>query len=243
MITINRFLTIKYPNKRFFQRRTWPFISSGIQWIISILIPVPYLIYLDQGCARQEQTPYWLQIYSFVIFIIVPLILNAIFNSLIFITVRSSSRRVAQAVAATTGPTAKINHSNSRDTRLLKHMLFIFVATMIFSFVRSSSKRVHVTTATTLVPVANLKRQQHRDIYLLKHMLFLLTVFIIGWAPYYTMIAIDPSDDVLLWISMLLKILPVMSALINIVDLFIYNNDLRQYLKKQCLKYLCCNRS
>ncbi|CAF4344808.1 unnamed protein product, partial [Adineta steineri] len=91
--------------------RTWPFISSGIQWIISILIPVPYLIYLDQGCARQEQTPYWLQIYSFVIFIIVPLILNAIFNSLIFITVRSSSRRVAQAVAATTGPTAKINHS------------------------------------------------------------------------------------------------------------------------------------
>ncbi|CAF0828733.1 unnamed protein product [Adineta steineri] len=131
MITINRFLTIKYPNKRFFQRRTWPFISSGIQWIISILIPVPYLIYLVEGCARQEQTPYWLQIYSFVIFIIVPLILNAISNSLIFITVRSSSRRVAQAVAATTGPTAKINHSSSRDTRLLKHMLFIFVAYII----------------------------------------------------------------------------------------------------------------
>jgi hypothetical protein len=40
IVTINRFLAIKYQNKR----RTWPIISSIIEWIISIILPVPLLI-------------------------------------------------------------------------------------------------------------------------------------------------------------------------------------------------------
>jgi hypothetical protein len=44
IVTINRFLAIKYQNKRFFKRRTWPIISSIIEWIISIILPVPLLI-------------------------------------------------------------------------------------------------------------------------------------------------------------------------------------------------------
>jgi len=44
IITINRFLTINYPQKRFFKRQAWPFISSVVQWIIAVILPLPHLI-------------------------------------------------------------------------------------------------------------------------------------------------------------------------------------------------------
>lgn len=44
IITVNRYVTIRYPNKLFFKRRTWPFVSSIIQWIISIILPIPGLV-------------------------------------------------------------------------------------------------------------------------------------------------------------------------------------------------------
>jgi hypothetical protein len=44
IITINRYLTIINPNKRFFKRQAWPFISSAVQWIIAIVLPLPLLI-------------------------------------------------------------------------------------------------------------------------------------------------------------------------------------------------------
>lgn len=47
-----------------------------------------------------------------------------IFNSLIYISVRSSTRRIRAT-------TENVNQANSRDISLLKHMLFIFVVFII----------------------------------------------------------------------------------------------------------------
>jgi hypothetical protein len=44
VVTINRFVTIKYQNKRFFKRLTWVIISSIAQWIMAIILPLPLLI-------------------------------------------------------------------------------------------------------------------------------------------------------------------------------------------------------
>jgi hypothetical protein len=44
VVTINRFVAIKYQNKRFFKRLTWSIISSIAQWIIAIILPLPLLI-------------------------------------------------------------------------------------------------------------------------------------------------------------------------------------------------------
>jgi hypothetical protein len=44
IVTINRFVAIKYQNKRFFKRLAWSIISSIAEWIISIILPVPLLI-------------------------------------------------------------------------------------------------------------------------------------------------------------------------------------------------------
>jgi len=42
MITINRFFLVIYPNKPLFKRERWSIISSIVQWIISIILPLPY---------------------------------------------------------------------------------------------------------------------------------------------------------------------------------------------------------
>ncbi|CAF0855901.1 unnamed protein product [Adineta steineri] len=104
---------------------------------------------------------------------------------------------------------------------IIPSILKLVFNAMIFSFVRSSSKRVHTTTATAIAPVANLKHQHNRDMYLLKHMLFLLTVFVIGWAPVYLIAAIDPTDNLLLWVSLLLQMLPVNCGSIYSTTLFL----------------------
>jgi hypothetical protein len=44
MISINRFLTLSYPQARLFRRRTCALISCFIQWMIALILPIPELI-------------------------------------------------------------------------------------------------------------------------------------------------------------------------------------------------------
>jgi hypothetical protein len=43
-ITINRFFTITYPNKRLFKRQVWCFISLAVQWTVTIVVNMPILV-------------------------------------------------------------------------------------------------------------------------------------------------------------------------------------------------------
>jgi hypothetical protein len=43
-ITINRFFTITYPNKRLFKSQVWCFISIAVQWTVAIVVPIPHLV-------------------------------------------------------------------------------------------------------------------------------------------------------------------------------------------------------
>ncbi len=56
MITIDRFVTIIYPNTDFFKRLPWSFMSAAIQWIISVILPIPHLILTAQisNCDREQ---------------------------------------------------------------------------------------------------------------------------------------------------------------------------------------------
>ncbi len=138
-----------------------------------------------QECRDATNLPDWIHIYTLLIVVILPSILNIIFNSLIYVSVRSSTRRV-QALATTTNTTTtKLNHKNARDIYLLKHMVFIFV------------------------------------------------VFIIGWTPICILPLLSLDAKTNIQISQFLRILPVISALIIVLDLFYYNHDLRQYLKEK----------
>jgi hypothetical protein len=117
---------------------------------------------------------------------------------------------------------------------ILPSILSTVFNTLIFIKVRSSTRRVHAAV-TTMPVVTNTKQQNARDVHLLKHMLFISFIFIIGWAPIYIISVMELYINVPFWVDSLLKIFPVLSSLITIMDLFLYNHDLRQYLKERFL--------
>jgi hypothetical protein len=43
-ITIIRFFTITYPNKRLFRRQVWCFISIAVHWTVAIVVPIPQFV-------------------------------------------------------------------------------------------------------------------------------------------------------------------------------------------------------
>ena len=47
-VTENRYLTIIYPNKRFFKKKAWSYLSSGIEWLIAMILPIPFLVLCTQ---------------------------------------------------------------------------------------------------------------------------------------------------------------------------------------------------
>jgi hypothetical protein len=53
-ITINRFFTITYPNKRLFKRPVCSVICSGIQWMVVIVLTLPQLILSFQVNTSQK---------------------------------------------------------------------------------------------------------------------------------------------------------------------------------------------
>ncbi|UJR29927.1 hypothetical protein I4U23_017474 [Adineta vaga] len=152
---------------------------------------------LLEACYFYIFPHYWVVMYILFMVIVIPLIFQIIFNLITFITVRSSTRRI------------------------------------------------HDTTTITGMSESNTSRQQYtRDMRLLKHILFMFVVFIFGWAPYYIIIALP--DDIFAripsWIIISLQIPPVISSVIQAVDLFIYSREIRQYLKKQlyhCWQLVC----
>jgi len=41
MISINRCFVILYPQKSLFKKKSWPFISVGIYWMVVLILPLP----------------------------------------------------------------------------------------------------------------------------------------------------------------------------------------------------------
>ena len=125
---------------------------------------------------------------------------------------------------------------------ILPSILKIIFNSLTFLAVRSSTRRVQAAANATASSTGNAKRQHARDMSLLKHMLFLFVIFVLGWGPIYIISMANLALAVPLWLSSLLQTLPVTSALVFILDLFMYNRDLRQYLQEQWMKCLRINR-
>ena len=69
-----------------------------------------------------------------------------------------------------------------------------------------------------------------RDKRLLKHMIFMFSVFFVGWVPLYIISVINWNGDGFPYIALhAVEILPVVTLLIDVLNLFLYNYDLRNY--------------
>jgi hypothetical protein len=103
----------------------------------------------------------------------------------------------------------------------------VIINSTIFIYVRRSTRRVRQTNGES----ANTPILSQRDAHLLKHMIFMFAVFVCGWTPPYMIRAVTVDISVFSPIVMqIIYIIAVSCTLIDIVDLFLYNHELRKYL-------------
>jgi hypothetical protein len=101
------------------------------------------------------------------------------------------------------------------------------INSIIFIYARRSTRRVRTTNGES----ANALILSQRDAHLLKHMIFMFAVFFCGWTPPYMMKAVTESVSGFSPIAMqIFYMIPAVCILIVIVDLFLYNHELRKYL-------------
>ena len=112
---------------------------------------------------------------------------------------------------------------------------------IIFIHVYSSSRRTQPMTRSTVATGDNDQQRpriNRRDIHLLRHMLMMLFSFIIGWSPIYLIALLSNEISFSRLTYQLLALLSEISVCSDIVDLFLYNHELRRHLRQTILR--CC---
>ncbi len=101
---------------------------------------------------------------------------------------------------------------------------------IIFNYALRSTRRVQPVNGEG-VPASALGS---RDAHILKHMIFIFVVFFCGLVPTYIIAVIDWNGTTVSYIVLHgLQVLPVVSLFIDVIDLFLYNHELRRYLTNQ----------
>jgi polyferredoxin len=111
-------------------------------------------------------------------------------------------------------------------------LITLILNLFIFKHVRASSRRIQAQANTNSLNIIMNQQPKinRRDISLLKHTICILGLFIIGWAPIYLLIAIDYNGNVIPLVYTILELLAVISLLSCMLDLFLYNHELRRYI-------------
>ena len=113
---------------------------------------------------------------------------------------------------------------------------------VIFIHVRSSSRRVHAEHSLAQHSTGNMlqtrSRVSRRDLHLLRHTIIMFCIFFVFWCPVYLLLGIDNNHIINPVIYAILAILAESCLLWIIISLFMYNKELRQYLKSKILPCL-----
>jgi hypothetical protein len=118
-----RLISIQYPQKLLFRSRRWFLSIIGVSWLIGLLIAVPYLLFDGFTCSSGNGKRF-LQIYTSLSTVLIPITIVTICNITIFRYVRQSTRRVHNL-------NSNNNQINKRDMHLCKIMLLTFCVFVI----------------------------------------------------------------------------------------------------------------
>ncbi|CAF1338320.1 unnamed protein product [Adineta ricciae] len=104
----------------FFKTKKWLVLCLSSQWILGLLVPLPLIS--SQYSNRVES--WWMSIYQIMINVFIPALVSFVFNTLIFMHVHSSTRRVRCF------PEGEHHRSavriSRRDLYLLRNMIYTF---------------------------------------------------------------------------------------------------------------------
>ena len=113
---------------------------------------------------------------------------------------------------------------------IIPGILFFLLNAMIFSHVRSSTQRVAPSTN-----VGHVSSTKTRDMRLIKSMSIIFSLFVIGWGPVYILVTF--YEQFVLPFEVL-KYLAESILFSDIVNLYVYNTDIRLYLKQRLLNFI-----
>jgi hypothetical protein len=119
----------------------------------------------------------------------------------------------------------------------------ILLSVLIFIHVRNSTRRVQPQTISTIENGNNNQQPKisRREMLLLRQMIFMFSMFIGGWTPVYLILIITQYiylDPLIFRYSVVFGELAVLAIIIN---LFLYNHELKEYLitkVRQCIRCL-----
>jgi uncharacterized membrane protein YbjE (DUF340 family) len=115
--------------------------------------------------------------------------------------------------------------------------VIVVINIIIFKYVQSSSRRIQPVSRTTITNHNHGQKPKinRRDIHLLRHMIIMFFVFIVGWVPIYITSIIQLQTSVSTLTLRILSLLAGISLLCDMIDLFLYSHELRQYLQRTFL--------
>ena len=121
---------------------------------------------------------------------------------------------------------------------IIPSFICLIIHLIIFKHIRSSRHRVQPSVATANHDQTRLSR---RDIHLLRHMIVMFVIFVGGWSPVYLypLIVVMRYPATIFYI---LIILASLSLLFDVVNLFLYNHELRNYIFQKNVsinKFVC----
>ncbi|CAF1337804.1 unnamed protein product, partial [Adineta steineri] len=98
-----------------------------------------------------------------------------------------------------------------------------------------SARRIHpqAISALTSDVTAQQPKISRREISLLRQMIFMFLMFIGGWTPVYIVNILDAATDLNFMIVQIAVIFSQICVLGIVINLFIYNHELRQYLSNK----------
>jgi hypothetical protein len=111
------------------------------------------------------------------------------------------------------------------------------VNAMIYLHVRSSFRRVQCSPEdqqSTVQRTSQVKISR-RDIHLLRNIVSTFCVFIGGWSPIFVLLAVTGKGEVAPLVLIILAVWAEISLFSIVINLFRYNQKLREYLKNKIL--------
>lgn len=115
-------------------------------------------------------------------------------------------------------------------------MIVLIIPIIVFLIVNSIILYHAHTARRRIAPMNNMLPDNNRDIRLIKRMIILILLFTMGWGPVYILLTIQNSSSSI-WFE-IFKFLAELSLLGEMINLFLYNREIRLYVKEKFFYYM-----
>jgi hypothetical protein len=125
----------------------------------------------------------------------------------------------------------------TKNNVVILSLICVIIHTVIFDSIRLSTRRVQLRSQITQTNSSYIQgpKMNRRDAHLLRHMIFIFSLFVIGWVFFSFLAIVSSYIRVDQNVTTSASLSSEISTLSIVVDLFVYNHELRRYLRRKLL--------